>query len=71
MAHKATLPHPAFVSAKPAQLSDAEKLLWRRFLIVLAVCAVVVLIVFFAPVTLSTAVAMGVFHGWDSPIDYD
>ena len=69
MAHKATLPHSPIFHAHP--LSDAEKRLWRRFLIGLAVLVIAVVVVFAAPMLVSTAVAMGVFSGWDAPIDYD
>ncbi len=72
MAHKAVLPHPSFIHAKPARvLSAAEKLMWRRFLVGLVVLVIVAALVLFAPVMLSSALALGVFHGWDAPIDYD
>ncbi len=72
MAHKATLPQPSFVHARPARpLSDAEKRFWRRFLIGLAAVVAVAAIIYFAPALLSAALAMGISNGWDAPIDYD
>ncbi|MEI9903371.1 MAG: hypothetical protein WDN06_04890 [Asticcacaulis sp.] len=70
MAHKATLPHPAYVQpARP--LTAAEKLFWRRFLMVLAVVIVIAGLVVIAPAAIAAAGSFGLFNSWDSPIDYD
>ncbi len=68
MAHKAVLPHNP-LHAHP--LSAAEKRLLRFFVIGLVVLALAVAIILAAPMLISSAVAMGIFDGWDSPIDYD
>lgn len=73
MAHKAALPHSAFVHAhKTARpLTEAERLFWRRFLIALAIVVVLAGLVLAAPAALGAVTAMGIFNGWDAPIDYD
>ncbi len=72
MAHKATLPHPFVFHHRPAKpVSEADRLFRGRLMVALGVAVAMAGLVFAAPLLLGTAVAAGIFDGWDSPIDYD
>ncbi len=72
MAHKASLPHPPLLHHKPARpLSEAGRMWRRRLAIAFGIAGLMVGMMAAAPFLLGTAVAAGLFNGWDSPVDYD